>query len=283
MFLLAIVIAGLVRTNSPQPRCVGEFEAVRATGVDGVEYETCELTANFGDKDEPMASDPGCAKGFVCNGECHATAHAYAECSTHHDFRRVHILHAACNITGTWDCGGVTCTVTETSPTSMTATNNVTGFLWNKGVGTGPIQPGGAIAMVYTLTKGGERLGRNGTLNADCRSFLWNDSSVWSKWEAYDVHVVAHTHDDTGYLSTVDEYYESNVRSILTTVVEELQKNSARKFTYVETAFFAMWWAEQTEATKVRVCMTGEDGRAGSEWLVRYPARPLPTSACCRH
>jgi hypothetical protein len=30
-----------------------------------------------------------------------------------------------------------------------------------------------------------------------------------------DVHIIAHTHDDTGYLSTVDEYYESRVRSSL--------------------------------------------------------------------
>ena len=32
---------------------------------------------------------------------------------------------------------------------------------------------------------------------------------------------------------TVEEYYESNVRSILTTVTQELQKNPERKFTCV--------------------------------------------------
>ena len=53
---------------------------------------------------------------------------------------------------------------------------------------------------------------------------------------------IATNNAPTGYLSTVDEYYESNVRHILTTVVAELEKNPERKFTYVEIAFFQMWW-----------------------------------------
>lgn len=68
--------------------------------------------------------------------------------------------------------------------------------------------------------------------------------------DVLDVHIISHTHDDTGYLSTVAEYYASNVRSILTTVTQELQKNPARRFTYVEIAFFALWWEEQDEPTK---------------------------------
>jgi hypothetical protein len=28
----------------------------------------------------------------------------------------------------------------------------------------------------------------------------------------FDVHIIAHTHDDTGYLSTIEEYYQSNVK-----------------------------------------------------------------------
>ena len=30
--------------------------------------------------------------------------------------------------------------------------------------------------------------------------------------EILDIHIISHTHDDTGYLSTVAEYYASNVR-----------------------------------------------------------------------
>jgi len=64
------------------------------------------------------------------------------------------------------------------------------------------------------------------------------------------VHVVSHTHDDTGWLRTVDEYYNTQVRFILDSVVDALQKNPFRRFTYVEMAFFARWWEEQSEARK---------------------------------
>lgn len=79
------------------------------------------------------------------------------------------------------------------------------------------------------------------------------------------VHVVPHTHDDVGWLKTVDQYYmgannsiqHAAVHHILDTVVEELQKNPNRKFIYVEQAFFQMWWERQTEevqaATKTLV------------------------------
>lgn len=68
------------------------------------------------------------------------------------------------------------------------------------------------------------------------------------------VHVVPHTHDDVGWLKTVDQYYmgannsiqHAAVHHILDTVVEELQKNPARKFIYVEQAFFQMWWQRQS-------------------------------------
>jgi len=72
-----------------------------------------------------------------------------------------------------------------------------------------------------------------------------------SKVLPLDIHIIAHTHDDTGYTMTVDEYYEANIQHILTTVTAELQKNPARRFTYVEIAFFAMWWEKQSNANKV--------------------------------
>eukprot|EP01116_Phalansterium_solitarium_P019911 TRINITY_DN5728_c0_g2_i1.p1 TRINITY_DN5728_c0_g2~~TRINITY_DN5728_c0_g2_i1.p1 ORF type:complete len:1012 (-),score=366.51 TRINITY_DN5728_c0_g2_i1:80-3115(-) len=72
------------------------------------------------------------------------------------------------------------------------------------------------------------------------------------------VHVVAHTHDDVGWLKTVDQYYyganqsiqDAGVQYILDTVVQALQDNPARKFIYVEQAFFTRWWNEQTDAKK---------------------------------
>ena len=69
------------------------------------------------------------------------------------------------------------------------------------------------------------------------------------------VHIVPHTHDDVGWLKTVDQYFvgsnssiqQAAVRHIITGVVDALEKDPAKTFTYVEMAFFARWWREQTE------------------------------------
>ena len=81
---------------------------------------------------------------------------------------------------------------------------------------------------------------------------------VLSKCEVLNVHLVPHTHDDVGWLKTVDQYYSGTNRSIdgagvkyiLNSVVQELQKDPSRTFIYVEMAFFARWWSEQTKSTK---------------------------------
>ena len=76
--------------------------------------------------------------------------------------------------------------------------------------------------------------------------------------QVINVHLVPHTHDDVGWLKTVDQYYygsqthyqKAGVQYILDTVVEELIRNKDRRFIYVETAFFWMWWKEQDEHTR---------------------------------
>eukprot|EP00179_Madagascaria_erythrocladioides_P005108 CAMPEP_0198309554 /NCGR_PEP_ID=MMETSP1450-20131203/1914_1 /TAXON_ID=753684 ORGANISM="Madagascaria erythrocladiodes, Strain CCMP3234" /NCGR_SAMPLE_ID=MMETSP1450 /ASSEMBLY_ACC=CAM_ASM_001115 /LENGTH=981 /DNA_ID=CAMNT_0044012317 /DNA_START=93 /DNA_END=3038 /DNA_ORIENTATION=- len=78
--------------------------------------------------------------------------------------------------------------------------------------------------------------------------------------EMLDVHVIAHTHDDVGWLKTVDQYYygannsiqNAGVQYILDSVMTSLEENPERKFIYVEMAFFARWWREQGEAMRAR-------------------------------
>ncbi|EGC32455.1 hypothetical protein DICPUDRAFT_49593 [Dictyostelium purpureum] len=68
------------------------------------------------------------------------------------------------------------------------------------------------------------------------------------------VHIVPHTHDDVGWLKTVDEYYSgtnmsisfTGVQYVLDNAVSCLLQNPERKFIYVEIAFFQRWWNEQT-------------------------------------
>ena len=78
------------------------------------------------------------------------------------------------------------------------------------------------------------------------------------KDEKLQVHLVAHTHDDVGWLKTVDEYYygannsiqHAGVQYILDSVVTSLLQNKERKFIYVEMAFFKRWWDEQSDEMK---------------------------------
>ncbi|XP_076867010.1 lysosomal alpha-mannosidase [Brachyhypopomus gauderio] len=83
------------------------------------------------------------------------------------------------------------------------------------------------------------------------------------------VHLVPHTHDDVGWLKTVDQYYyggrndiqHAGVQYILDSVVGELQKDPARRFIYVETAFFYRWWKQQNQKTRRIVTQLVEEGR----------------------
>ncbi|XP_018570360.1 lysosomal alpha-mannosidase [Anoplophora glabripennis] len=69
------------------------------------------------------------------------------------------------------------------------------------------------------------------------------------------VHLVPHSHDDVGWLKTVDQYYygmktdiqQAGVQYIITSVVEALMENSDRRYIQVETAFFWKWWKSQTD------------------------------------
>jgi len=73
-----------------------------------------------------------------------------------------------------------------------------------------------------------------------------------------DVHIIAHSHDDVGWLKTVDEYYtgfnqsrqEAGVQYIIDNVINLLLEDENRKFIYVEMAFFERWWREQTQNKK---------------------------------
>ena len=83
------------------------------------------------------------------------------------------------------------------------------------------------------------------------------------------MHLVPHTHDDAGWLKTVDQYYfgsaqghqVAGVQFILDAVIAALAANPDRTFTYGEVAFFARWWAEQGEATRAAVRSLVSSGR----------------------
>ncbi|XP_078577239.1 lysosomal alpha-mannosidase-like isoform X1 [Branchiostoma floridae x Branchiostoma japonicum] len=75
------------------------------------------------------------------------------------------------------------------------------------------------------------------------------------------VHLVPHTHDDVGWLKTVDQYYygannsiqTAGVQYILDSVIPQLEMKPSRTFIYVEMAFFYRWWQEQDGDMRDRV------------------------------
>uniref|UniRef100_A0A3Q1H5R4 Alpha-mannosidase n=1 Tax=Anabas testudineus TaxID=64144 RepID=A0A3Q1H5R4_ANATE len=83
------------------------------------------------------------------------------------------------------------------------------------------------------------------------------------------VHLVPHTHDDVGWLKTVDQYYygdrndiqHAGVQYILDSVVDQLLKNPDRRFIYVETAFFYRWWKQQSSSMQQTVKRLVNEGR----------------------
>ncbi|KAH8608095.1 Glycosyl hydrolases family 38 N terminal domain [Trypanosoma vivax] len=102
------------------------------------------------------------------------------------------------------------------------------------------------------------------------------------------VHLVAHTHDDMGWLKTVDQYTHglnnsiqlANVNAIISNVVGSLLFNKNRTFTYVEIGFFSRWWSEQSLETQKAVRRLVDEGRlqfANGGWCMHDEATPYYT------
>ncbi|KAI3941298.1 hypothetical protein MKW92_019263 [Papaver armeniacum] len=75
------------------------------------------------------------------------------------------------------------------------------------------------------------------------------------------VHMVPHTHDDVGWLKTVDQYYVGSnnsiqgacVQNVLDSLIPALLADKNRKFIYVEMAFLERWWDDQSEEVRSTV------------------------------
>ncbi|XP_051827566.1 lysosomal alpha-mannosidase [Antechinus flavipes] len=97
------------------------------------------------------------------------------------------------------------------------------------------------------------------------------------------VHLLPHTHDDVGWLKTVDQYYygvrdgiqHAGVQYILDSVVSALLANESRRFIYVEIAFFSYWWKQQTAQRQQEVRQLVCQGRlqfANGGWVMNDEA-----------
>eukprot|EP00924_Labyrinthula_sp_SR-Ha-C_P002288 augustus_masked-scaffold_19-processed-gene-6.9-mRNA-1 protein AED:0.53 eAED:0.57 QI:0/-1/0/1/-1/1/1/0/1010 len=78
----------------------------------------------------------------------------------------------------------------------------------------------------------------------DCREY--NTSSQIDP-KRVNVHLVQHSHDDTGWLYTTDEYFDLYVNKILSSVTKSLSENIDRTFVYAEMAFLARFMNHNAE------------------------------------
>lgn len=97
------------------------------------------------------------------------------------------------------------------------------------------------------------------------------------------VHIVAHTHDDVGWLKTVDQYYygtkqkyqKASVQYILDSVIASLLNDPNKRFIYVESAYFFKWWDQQSDTLKEQVKQLVNEGRLefiGGAWSMNDEA-----------
>ena len=60
-----------------------------------------------------------------------------------------------------------------------------------------------------------------------------------------EVFIVPHTHADTGWMLTFEQYYDQLVRPILTSTLATLAREPGARYCWAEVAFLARWWQEQ--------------------------------------
>lgn len=99
------------------------------------------------------------------------------------------------------------------------------------------------------------------------------------------IHICPHSHDDVGWLKTVDQYYDGSERDIqwtgvantIESMVDALLQNPARRFVQIEMKFFSMWFYEQSETRKMQVRSLVKNGQleiANAGWSMHDEACP---------
>jgi hypothetical protein len=77
-----------------------------------------------------------------------------------------------------------------------------------------------------------------------------HDQGKPNSTDMLEIHLIPHSHDDVGWLKTVDEYFYgyrndiqlAGVQYTIDGIVTELLLDSSKTFVYVEMAFFYRWY-----------------------------------------
>ncbi|KAJ8946015.1 hypothetical protein NQ318_023261 [Aromia moschata] len=101
--------------------------------------------------------------------------------------------------------------------------------------------------------------------------------------EKINVHLIPHSHDDVGWLKTVEEYYYGKhdeiqnvgVQYIIDSVLQALKRDPRRRYIQVETAFFWKWWGYQKDDKRKLFKSLVENGQiemVGGGWSMNDEA-----------
>ena len=83
---------------------------------------------------------------------------------------------------------------------------------------------------------------------------------TWTK-VPLEVIVMPHSHNDPGWLKTVDGYFHTSTKNILNNAVDKLTKYKNMSFVWTEISFLSMWYESAHDARRANFQQLVEEGR----------------------
>uniref|UniRef100_A0A2K6VX37 Alpha-mannosidase n=1 Tax=Onchocerca volvulus TaxID=6282 RepID=A0A2K6VX37_ONCVO len=108
-------------------------------------------------------------------------------------------------------------------------------------------------------------------------SCSWNKCNGWNREkDVLNIHLICHSHDDVGWIKTIDQYYygsqkkktTTGVQYILNTVMDELEKDESRRFSWCETSFLWYWLSNHKQRKRMqKLVQKGQIEFVGGGWV----------------
>uniref|UniRef100_A0AAF5PKD7 Glycoside hydrolase family 38 central domain-containing protein n=1 Tax=Wuchereria bancrofti TaxID=6293 RepID=A0AAF5PKD7_WUCBA len=113
--------------------------------------------------------------------------------------------------------------------------------------------------------------------NIQVDSCSWDKCNGWSREkDVLNIHLICHTHDDPGWIKTIDQYYygsqkektAAGVQYILSTVMDELEKDKSKRFSWCETSFLWRWLVDSKQRKRLqKLVQQGQIEFIGGGWV----------------